>query len=79
MKTLAINICGLTCENCVEHVSRSLKMTKGVKNVEVDMMSRTVYIKHDDRVCKLNDLVFAVKRVGFQVDGFKSPEVTAYA
>ena len=72
MKTLALNISGLTCENCVDHLSSSLMLTKGVKNVEVDTMSRIVIVKHDDHLCKLTDLVGAVKRVGFQVDGFQN-------
>jgi len=77
MKTLALSISGLTCENCVAHVSNSLMLTRGVKHVQVDTMSRKVIVKHDDRVCGLSDLIYAVKRVGFQVDGFKNNEVAA--
>ena len=42
-------------------------------------MSHTVFVKHDDRLCKLTDLIGAVKRVGFQVDGFKNAELATHA
>ena len=78
MKTLCLNISGLTCENCVDHVSSSLMLTKGVKKVQVDTMSRSVFVKHDDRLCKLTDLIGAIKRVGYQVDGFKNAELATH-
>ncbi|MBI4580117.1 MAG: heavy-metal-associated domain-containing protein [Planctomycetes bacterium] len=75
MKTLIMNVYGMTCENCVDHVQRSLSLLPGVIDVQVDMMSRQARVKHDENLCTPSDLVMGVQRVGFQVDGFESVEV----
>ena len=72
MKTLVLSINGIFCESCIEHLKASLSSLNGVGAVEVDVMSRSARVEHDESVCTPRDLVVAVQRVGFQVDGFTS-------
>jgi len=74
MKTLVLHINGIFYESCIEHLTTSLKALKGVSAVEVDVMSHSARVEHDESVCTPRDLVAAVQHVGFQVDGFTSPD-----
>lgn len=74
MRTVLLRINGIHCETCITHLTRSLQATPGVERVDVDLMSRSARVEHDEGACKMNDLVSAVMRVGFQVDGFTVPE-----
>jgi len=74
MRTLIMNVNGMTCDNCVEHVQSSLNLIPGVIAVEVDLMARQARVIHDETACKPADLVAGVQRVGFQVDGFELAE-----
>ncbi len=74
MKTVILNINGMRCEGCVQQISKNLDMTAGVSHVEVDLMSGSARIEMDERRCTTADLVAAVRRAGFQVDGFHAAE-----
>ena len=39
MKTIQINITGMSCGNCVKHVTQALSKVPGVQNVKVDLAS----------------------------------------
>ena len=73
MKRVILSIRGLHCTECVSHVERSLQATSGVRDVDVDLMSRSACVEHDERECGVNDLISAVSQVGLQVDGFTVP------
>ncbi len=74
MTTVTLRINGIHCESCIMHLTRSLESTRGVEQVEVDLLSRSALVEHDEGICSLNDLAAAVRRVGFQVDGFETVE-----
>ncbi len=66
MRTL-YRMYGMCCECCVEHICRSLRAISGVRGVDIDVLSRTARVDHDERLCKTTDLVLAIQRVGYQV------------
>lgn len=72
MKTLILNVNGMICENCVEHVRRSLSLINGVRDVDVDLMGRRACVRHDENLCTPHDLVVGIQRAGYQVDGVES-------
>ena len=45
--TRSFAIEGMTCEDCVKHISRTLKRLNGVKNVQVDLEGATVTVTYD--------------------------------
>jgi copper chaperone CopZ len=71
MRTLVLSITGMSCQHCVEHLSRSLGSTQGVSRVEVDLPSGTARVEHDETLCEPADLITAVRRVGYEVKGFE--------
>lgn len=49
--TITIEVTGMTCQNCVGHVSDALKEVPGVKNVSVELVNggtSTVTVVTDD-------------------------------
>lgn len=70
MRTLLLTVNGMSCDTCVQHLTTQLSATQGVKQVEVDLLSRTARVVHDDQVCRPVDLMAAVRRAGYQVEGF---------
>ena len=72
MKSVVLSIKGIHCDNCVMQLTRTLELINGVQQVEVDLLSRSARVEHDEGVCSLNDLTAAVTRAGFQVDGFET-------
>ncbi len=75
MKNVILNITGMTCEGCVEHVSRRLQAVPGVQTVEVDLTSQSATIAVDEEECATADLTAAVRSAGYQVNGFKTAAV----
>lgn len=65
--TTLYRIYGMCCECCVEHIGRNLKAISGVRAVDIDVLSRTARVDHDEGLCKTPDLVLAIQRVGCQV------------
>ncbi len=77
MRTLVLTVSGMSCDGCVEHLTRSIDSTEGVTGVHVDLMSRTARVEYDDAICKPSDLINAVRRVGYQVDAFAPAEAAS--
>ncbi len=76
IKTYLLTISGMTCEGCVQHVTNYLLATEGVEQVQVDLVTRTARVYHDDEACTPADLMAAVRRAGYQVDAFEMLSVS---
>lgn len=75
MKRVTLNITGMTCEGCVEHVSRRLQALPGVQSVQVDLANRVASVAMDEKRCATTDLTAAVRAAGYQVNGFRTATV----
>ena len=71
MRTIVLSVTAMHCPSCVANLTRQLKATEGVSDVELDLPTGTAKVAHDENICKTADLVSAVRRVGFQVDSFR--------
>lgn len=69
-----LKIGGMTCNHCVQAVTDSLRTTPGVRSAEVDLQSATARVDHDDQSSSIGDITAAVKRAGYQVEGFEQIE-----
>ena len=49
MKTLTLNIGGMTCGSCVKSVTRILENTEGVAKAEVSLENKNAVIEFDPR------------------------------
>lgn len=45
-----INVTGMTCQNCVRHVSQALAALPGVRSVNVDLESGTARLEADREI-----------------------------
>ena len=65
MKTV-INIEGMSCSHCVQHVKEALDSTAGVKSAEVSLKDKSAVVEHEDEV-SLAMLKAAVEEAGYEV------------
>ena len=72
-ETKAIAIEGMTCDNCVRHVTRALRQVSGVKSVEVDRQSARAAVTYDTTKTDIPALVDALKKSGYQARTFADP------
>ncbi len=70
MRTLVLDVTGMSCQNCADQLTRQLQATEGVESVSVDLGTHTAKVRHDDQVCRPSELISAVRRAGYQVSSF---------
>jgi len=62
--TLQLDVDGMTCGNCVEHVTRALQGVPGVIKVEVSLEDNKAVVTAGERV-EAGLLVAAVQQAGY--------------
>ena len=65
MKTL-LQIEGMTCDHCVQHVKEALEAVPGVKSAVVNLKNKSAAVEHADNVSK-DALKAAVEEAGYEV------------
>jgi copper chaperone CopZ len=65
MKTV-IQIEGMSCEHCVQHVKKALEAVPGVKSAEVSLKDKSASIDHGDEA-SFASLKAAVIDAGYEV------------
>ena len=65
MKT-TFKISGMSCQNCVRHVTEALKSVNGVTEVEVDLVSGDAKVEHAEVPTEL--LIRAVAEAGYEAE-----------
>lgn len=63
--TTTINIKGMTCSGCVNHVQKALTKHEGVISADVDLTSGTATIEHQD--VEVSSLKKAIEDAGYSV------------
>ncbi|MEY4364739.1 MAG: hypothetical protein RLZZ305_83 [Actinomycetota bacterium] len=66
MKTTRIHVDGMTCQNCVRHVTEAITVVTGVTSVSVDLDSATATVDTDGEP-DLAALTAAVVDAGYAV------------
>ena len=66
MKKAKIEILGMHCASCTSNIERSLKKTKGVKDVRVSLLLKKATVDIEDSVSE-EELKSAVKRAGYNI------------
>lgn len=66
-ETVTISIIGMTCSNCVAHVTRSLRSVPGVINVEVTLSTGLAKVEMIPGMSMMTDLKHAVEAAGYKV------------
>ncbi|MDD2398843.1 MAG: heavy-metal-associated domain-containing protein [Bacilli bacterium] len=64
MNKTVIKVSDLHCQNCVKHVYNALIAISGVKQVEVDLVSKYINVISDENVAIAN-LLLEIKVAGY--------------
>ena len=64
MKTL-LNISGMTCSACSNHVEKAIKKVDGVKRAEVNLLKNNATVEYDENVCSKQQIIEAVIKAGY--------------
>ena len=71
-KTVAIE--GMTCDNCVKHVTRALRGVSGVKEVQVDREKARATVTYDTTKTDMPAMDDALKKGGYRARPFADPD-----
>jgi len=56
----------IECKNCVKKVEANLPFEDGIKDMKIDLPSRTVWIKYDTRKTNVEKLAKAIEQLGYK-------------
>ena len=63
MKTMTFDVKGMTCDNCVHHVTEAINGVDGVKATEVSLATNTAKVDGDFEAAAVNA---AVEEEGYE-------------
>ena len=67
MKTITLNVAGMSCNHCVNHVTRSLEQVPGVSRVWVSLEDGKAVVTGEDRL-DFQQLIKAVVACGYEAE-----------
>ena len=56
----------IDCKNCVKKVEANLPFEDGIKDMKVDLPSKTVWIKYDTSRTNVEKLAKAIEKLGYK-------------
>ena len=60
-----IEVDGMTCGSCVQHVRKAMLSLQGVSSVDVNLRDRRAVVQHDAGLAPVSALVSAIEDVGY--------------
>lgn len=57
---------GMTCSACQSHVQRTVQNLDGVLNVNVNLLSNSMVVDFDDKLCSIENISKAVDNIGYK-------------
>ncbi len=67
MKQELLNVNGMSCQHCVNNVTRGLTSISGVEKVEVSLVAKTVAVSYNDQLVKLDQIKAKIESLGYSV------------
>lgn len=61
-----MNVTGMTCRSCVNHVDRALRNLEGVQDVQVRLQEGTVRVTHDPQSVPVESMIEALREAGYE-------------
>jgi copper chaperone CopZ len=62
-KILIFDVQGMTCDNCVHHVTEAVQHTAGVTKVKVDLLSNSAKVEGD---FDIQQVIAAIEQEGYE-------------
>ncbi len=60
-----INVSGMTCSACSAHVEKSVSKLPGMEKVSVNLLTNSMQVEYDEKVCDVSVIVDAVEKAGY--------------
>jgi copper chaperone len=67
MVTTVIPVEGMSCEHCVNAISKAVGELPGVSKVTVDLSAKTATVEHDSTKATIEAIKSAIEEQGFEV------------
>ncbi|MBE7412728.1 MAG: copper ion binding protein [Leptospiraceae bacterium] len=67
MKTLELNVNGMSCGHCVNTITKSLKALAGVKEVEVSLLNKKVSVSFEENTVQAEKIKESIVDAGYEV------------
>lgn len=64
MNTSVLKVTGMTCQNCVHHVTEALLGVPGVRTAEVDLAEGLARIEHE--AADMTSMISAIQDEGYE-------------
>ena len=64
--TTNLEITGMSCQNCVGHVTRALESLPGVSSVDVSLEGGRAVVEYDDTRVSVQRMIEAVEEEGYE-------------
>ncbi|MBZ4415316.1 heavy-metal-associated domain-containing protein [Myxococcus sp. RHSTA-1-4] len=62
---VVLNVEGMTCGSCIRHVNSALRKVEGVKEVDVQLASGRVIVRHDSGTPDVGEMIEALRDAGY--------------
>ncbi|NJE55716.1 heavy-metal-associated domain-containing protein, partial [Thermococcus sp. 21S9] len=62
-----IKITGMSCASCVKTIELALRELEGIKDVKVNLATESAYVKFDESVVNITQIIRAIESVGYGV------------
>ena len=66
MKQTILRIQGMSCGNCVRHVTGALEKLEGVRSVDVSLAEKRARVEHDPSRPTVEQMIAAVDDAGYE-------------
>jgi copper chaperone len=68
MKNQVINVNGMSCDHCVQTITKALMEINGVAGVQVDLEKKVVGVDFEENQTDLKIISNKITEVGFEVE-----------
>jgi copper chaperone len=68
MKSLKLNVPGISCSHCEMSIKNTLKEVSGVANVTVDLEKKTVSLDYDPEKASYAQIKIAIEDQGYDIE-----------
>lgn len=67
MEKSVIIVNGMSCEHCVQAITKAVSALPGTNNISVDLNAKTVTVDHNAILCSLDKIKLEIEDQGFDV------------
>ena len=67
MKQKLIKVEGMTCQHCVQTITKALKKISGLNSIDVILDNKEVNVRFDENETNLQEITKKIVEVGFEL------------